>query len=80
MMLNKTGTEVVKYLNVEIQDDSTEDSEMSFTILECTSCHWRFTGECQRYGYGYTSETTEEPNFCPMCGREIDNTEEEEVE
>lgn len=37
------------------------------------SCHWRFIGDCNREGYGYTCEGTQTPNYCPMCGRKIED-------
>ena len=63
--------EVPMILNCE--DIPEDDRFVSQVILECLSCHWRFTGNAIRYGYGYTYQTTECPNYCPMCGIKIDD-------
>ena len=54
--------------NQGLEDDERDISE---NIYECCSCHWRFVGTSVRYGFGYTSESVDTPNFCPMCGKEI---------
>lgn len=41
-------------------------------VLECGECHWKFIGDCERHGYGFTSESVDTPNFCPMCGTKIE--------
>jgi hypothetical protein len=51
--------------NENIPDD---ERDLSQTIYECCSCHWRFIGE---YGYGYDYAEVQTPNYCPMCGKEI---------
>lgn len=57
----------VKVIDVVTDDMCIED----FNFCECMNCHWRFIGDAQRYGYGYTSEGTDLVNFCPMCGKKI---------
>jgi rubrerythrin len=46
---------------------------MSLSLYECCACHWRFFGDVVRFGHeGFDSQSQEIPNFCPMCGREIE--------
>ncbi|MDX8367893.1 hypothetical protein [Cytobacillus sp. IB215665] len=68
-----------KELEVVIQDDEIdeEDRLTSFTILECMGCHWIFNGDCERFGYGFTSQSTQIPNYCPMCGSKLEGEIEE---
>lgn len=68
----------VKFLrevDVELQDSSIdEDSRRtSYTACECMKCLWQFIGDCQRFGYGYTSEGVQIPNYCPMCGSKFED-------
>lgn len=60
---------------VEDQDEDVGEDEKlkSISIYECCSCHWIFAGDCERYGYGYTSQSTQTPNYCPMCGAKIED-------
>ncbi len=66
----------IKYLKsicipFENEENFSEDG-YSVSVYECLGCHWRFIGDADRYDYGYDTESTEIPNFCPMCGKEID--------
>jgi rubrerythrin len=58
---------------VEDQDEDVgeDDKLKSISIYECCNCHWIFAGDCERYGYGYTSQSVQTPNYCPMCGAKI---------
>jgi len=64
---------IIKESEVELLDDdiNEDDKVISQLICECTNCHWRFIGDCYRFGYGYTSQGTQIPNYCPMCGGKI---------
>jgi rubrerythrin len=68
-----TKIKFIQEISVELLDEQIYEDEKitSFTVFECGNCHWRFIGDCARYGYGYTSEGTQAPNYCPMCGRKI---------
>ncbi|MED1948974.1 hypothetical protein [Brevibacillus centrosporus] len=70
-----TKVKFIKELDAILQDEDMDEDEafVSFTILECMTCHWKFIGDCQRHGYGFTSEGTQVPNYCPMCGTKIDD-------
>lgn len=70
-----TKVKLVKELDAILQDDDLNEDEAftSFTIYECMSCYWMFIGDCERHGYGYTSEGTQMPNYCPMCGTKIED-------
>ncbi len=74
-----TKIKIIKELDVEILDEEIDKDERitSFLICECSSCHWRFAGDSKRYGYGYTSEGVQTPNYCPMCGKKIEDEIEE---
>lgn len=74
-----TKIKIVRELDVMLTDDDIDDDEKStsFLVCECMSCHWRFIGDCHRYGYGYTSQGTQTPDYCPMCGKKIDDEIEE---
>ena len=71
----KTKIKIIKELEVELTGEEVDEDEnlVSFLICECMNCHWRFTGDCNREGYGYTSQGVQTPNFCPMCGKELDD-------
>jgi rubrerythrin len=72
----KTNIKLIKEMEVEIlEEDLNEDDRfVAESIYECCNCHWRFTGGYERYGYGgFTSESTDLPNYCPMCGLEIED-------
>lgn len=61
-------------VDVKAIDVVTDDMHIDeFNFYECTSCHWRFIGDAQRYNCGFTSEGTDLFNFCPMCGKEIED-------
>lgn len=68
-----TQVKLIGEIDAELKLEDVEEEERltSFTMFECMKCHWRFIGDCERYGYGYTSEDTQCPNFCPMCGTKI---------
>jgi predicted Zn-ribbon and HTH transcriptional regulator len=74
-VVNKEGTKVkfLKEIDVVIQDDELDEDERnaSFSICECMKCHWKFIGECERHGYGFTSQGVQIPDFCPMCASKI---------
>lgn len=73
-MENKTNIQLLKTMDIEILDEAINIPDFTtLGVYECCHCHWRFIGDCERYDYGYTSETTEVPNFCPMCGFEIED-------
>ncbi|HEY3424821.1 MAG TPA: hypothetical protein VGL27_08505 [Negativicutes bacterium] len=74
-MEEKTKIRIIKELDVELLDDSVDEDEkiISLLICECVTCHWRFAGDCNRFGYGYTSEGVQTPYYCPMCGKEIED-------
>jgi DNA-directed RNA polymerase subunit RPC12/RpoP len=74
--MDKTNIKLIKEMEIQITNEEFDDEEESFTtqlVLECMHCHWRFVGEVIRYGYGYTSEAQDTPNYCPMCGRKIND-------
>lgn len=61
---------VVKEIEAITQNE--ENENLLFGVLECGECRWKFIGDCERHGYGFTVESTDTPNFCPMCGSEIE--------
>lgn len=71
----KTNIKLVEYMKIEIlNEDLNEDDRFVIeSIYECCNCHWRFVGGYEKYGYGYTSESTDLPNYCPMCGCKIED-------
>lgn len=73
--IDKINVKFITELDVDLTNEDIEDDDRatSFTIYECCKCHWRFVGECNRYGYGYTSEGVQTPNYCPMCGGKIED-------
>lgn len=68
--MDKTNVKHVK--EIEIIVEGQEESVIG-NIYQCTKCNWRFIGECERYNCGYDSEGVDIPNYCPMCGKEIEN-------
>ena len=79
--METTKVKFIKELILKTLDDDTYEEENIFglTVYECMKCHWRFTGDCGRSGYGYTHQEQQTPNYCPMCGIKIDDEFEEEV-
>jgi rubrerythrin len=75
--METTKVKILKEIEAEISsfdgDIGEDDRFMSLTIHECTTCHWRFIGEVERYGYGYDSQGQQTPDYCPMCGRKIED-------
>ncbi len=73
--METTKVKFLSEIDVVVQDEEIDedDRHASFTICECMKCHWRFVGDCHRFDYGYTSEGTQIPNYCPMCGTKIDD-------
>lgn len=57
------------------QDEGLGEDEhfVSFSVHECMKCHWKFIGDCERHGYGYTSQSVQTPNYCPMCGTKFED-------
>jgi rubrerythrin len=74
-VVNKEGTKVkfLKEIDVVLQDEELEKDEKdaSFSVCECMECHWKFIGDCERQGYGFTSQSVQIPDYCPMCGTKI---------
>lgn len=71
----KTNIKIIKEMDIQIINEELENEENSYwslSVLECTTCHWTFIGDVDRYGYGYTSESQDTPDYCPMCGRKIE--------
>lgn len=61
---------LVKVIDVDVEDMEVDD----FNFYECTNCHWRFVGDAQRFMHnGYTQESTDLVNYCPMCGKKIED-------
>lgn len=74
--METTKVKVLKEIEVEIlnpNEGEEDESLVSLSVYECGTCHWRFIGDVERYGYGYTSQSQQTPDFCPMCGREIED-------
>ncbi|MCK2000816.1 hypothetical protein MZM54_05360 [[Brevibacterium] frigoritolerans] len=73
---DEVKVKIIREIDVVLQDEELNEDERntSFTVCECMKCHWKFIGECERHGYGFTSEGVQIPNFCPMCGSEISDT------
>jgi rubrerythrin len=73
--METTEIKFIKDMIVEITNEDLDDDErdISLSVYECCSCHWRFIGNASRCGYGYDSEDYQAPNYCPMCGKEITN-------
>lgn len=71
-----TKIKFLRELDVMLQDDDIDEDERitSFAVCECVKCHWRFIGDCERYGYGFTSQGVQIPDYCPMCGSKIEDT------
>lgn len=67
-----TTIKEIAQLDVLILTDG-EDVPSTENIYKCNDCGWRFTGTCERYGHGYDEETVDTPNFCPMCGKKIED-------
>lgn len=65
------STDITFIKELEIQ--SAEGELAVISIFECYGCKWRFVGDCMRYDYGYTSDWTDTPKYCPMCGEKILN-------
>lgn len=77
--INKEPTTKVRYIG-EMEATITNDDEIpedergiSISIYECCKCHWRFFGDSERHGYSHDSEGVQTPNYCPMCGRKIED-------
>ena len=72
--MESTKVKFLREIDVILQDEEINEDERhtSFTACECMKCHWKFIGDCERHGYGYTSEGTQIPNYCPMCGTKFD--------
>ena len=72
-----TKVKFLKEIEAEISNYDGELGEdenlMSLSLFECCSCHWRFIGVVERYGYGYDSEGRQTPDYCPVCGRKIED-------
>ncbi len=67
MDMNKTTIKLLKRITIENDE---------IKVYECNKCHWRFLGDCAKFGYEQSWEMmTEIPNYCPMCGSEIDDEE-----
>lgn len=78
--VNNQITEITKVkfiteINAEIDNDEIPEDERftSFSLYECFSCHWRFYGDIVRFGYGYDSEGKQTPDYCPGCGKKIED-------
>lgn len=67
-----TRVKFVGNLEATVFDDGLNDV-ITISSYECMKCHWIFYGDCVRNWHGYTSQLTEVPNFCPMCGSEIED-------
>lgn len=70
-------TTKIKFLNeylLEIHDESVDfdDSLISLSLYECDICYWRFYGDSERC-VGHVSQAQQAPNYCPMCGRKIED-------
>lgn len=57
-------------LNTDIPEDN---CNVSFTVCECMKCHWTFIGDCERQLHPASTEGTQIPNYCPMCGSKFDD-------
>ncbi|WP_432408294.1 hypothetical protein [Wukongibacter sp. M2B1] len=76
--MDKTNIKFINEIDVDITtEDDNEPQIMTLSVYECEACHWRFVGDCNRYGHGYTSEGVQSPNYCPMCGERIKESAEE---
>ncbi len=74
LITGETKVKFLKEIDVKLQDESIDDErDTSFSLCECLKCHWKFIGECERHGYGFTSQGVQIPNFCPMCGSKIED-------
>lgn len=71
--MDKTNIRFVAEIDAIITNDDIDEKELNQSVYECCSCHWRFAGDCMRYDCGYDWEGVQTPNYCPMCGRKIDN-------
>lgn len=69
----ETNIKFLKEIDVVLQDEEVDKDERntSFSICECMNCHWKFIGECERHGYGFTSQGVQIPDYCPMCAFKI---------
>jgi rubrerythrin len=70
-----TKAKLIKKIEFEVCDDKLSKNEryICLSMYECTSCHWRFYADIVRFGFGYNSEYKDKPDFCPGCGRKIDD-------
>jgi len=70
-----TKAKFIKKIEFEVCDNylSKSERQISLSMYECTSCHWRYYADIVRFGFGYNSEYKNKPNFCPGCGRKIDD-------
>lgn len=73
--MDKTIVKFLGEMTVEIQDKEISNDErvIALSTWECQKCLWGFFGDCERHGFGYNSEGTQVPNFCPMCGAKIES-------
>lgn len=69
-IMETAKVKVLQEIDAMLQDEEINEADrfVSFTACECMECHWTFIGDCEREGYGYTSQSQQVPNFCPMCG------------
>ena len=70
-----TKVKLIKKIEFEVCDNKLSKNErhISLSMYECMSCHWRFYADIVRFGFGYNSEYKNKPDFCPGCGRKIDD-------
>jgi len=71
----KAKVKFLREIEAVLQDESIDEDErlISLTVCECMKCHWTFIGDCERQGYGFTSQSQQISNFCPMCGSKFDD-------
>ncbi|MEE3950730.1 hypothetical protein [Peribacillus frigoritolerans] len=76
LMQDEVKVKFIREIDVVLQDEEIDEDERntSFTVYECMKCHWKFVGDCERHGYGFTSEGVQAPDYCPMCGAKISDT------
>ena len=71
--MSNTGVKFIREIDTMSRYAEEEDNGLNQTIFECYNCHWRFVGDCIRYGYeGYDWQRVQMPNYCPMCGKKIE--------
>lgn len=70
-----TSVKLLKKIEFDVCDNklSGDERHISLSMYECVSCHWQFYADIVRFGYGFNSEYQQKPNFCPGCGRKIDD-------